>query len=74
MSNDVWLSLDYGQREVTKTFNAKVQGIYVGKILIGSPDAAYISLNPDYGFFDGCIQVIFFFNTYNSNKNLLTNI
>lgn len=56
MSNDVWLSLDHGQREVTQAFAAKVQGLYVGKILIGGPDASYVSLNSDFGYFDGCIQ------------------
>lgn len=59
MSNDVWLSLDYGQREVTKTFNVKVQGLYVNKILVGGPDESYQSLSSDFGYFDGCIQVHF---------------
>lgn len=59
MSNDVWLSLDYGQREVTKAFAAKVQGLYVNKILIGGPDESYLSLNSDFGYFDGCVQVYF---------------
>ncbi|KAK6640052.1 hypothetical protein RUM43_008329 [Polyplax serrata] len=58
MSNDVWLSLDYGQREVTKTFNVKVQGLYVNKILVGGPDESYQSLSSDFGYFDGCIQDI----------------
>jgi len=57
MSNEVWLSLDHGQRELTQTFSAKVQGLYVGKILIGGPDASYVSLTSDFGYFDGCIQV-----------------
>ena len=72
MSNDVWLSLDYGQREITKTFNAKVQGLYVGKILIGGPDATYISLNSDFGYFDGCIQVMQRINFNLEKKNLIS--
>jgi hypothetical protein len=31
--------------------------LYVGKILIGGPDGSVGSLNADYGYYEGCIQV-----------------
>lgn len=57
MSGELWINLDYGQREVTSPATNKLQGLYVGKILIGGPDASVGSLNADYGYFEGCIQV-----------------
>jgi cadherin EGF LAG seven-pass G-type receptor 1 len=57
MSGELWINLDYGQREVTSPATNKLQGLYVGKILIGGPDASLGSLNADYGYFEGCIQV-----------------
>jgi len=57
MSGELWINLDYGQQEVTSPATNKLQGLYVGKILIGGPDASVGSLNADYGYFEGCIQV-----------------
>jgi len=57
MSGELWINLDYGQQEVTSPATNKLQGLYVGKILIGGPDASMGSLNADYGYFEGCIQV-----------------
>lgn len=57
MSGELWINLDYGQREATSPATNKLQGLYVGKILIGGPDASVGSLNADYGYFEGCIQV-----------------
>ncbi|KAK7789529.1 hypothetical protein R5R35_000833 [Gryllus longicercus] len=56
MSGELWINLDYGQREMTAPATSKLQGLYVGKILIGGPDTALGSLNVDYGYFEGCIQ------------------
>ncbi|KAJ4450280.1 hypothetical protein ANN_01700 [Periplaneta americana] len=56
MSGEIWINLDYGQREVTASATSKLQGLYIGKILIGGPDASVGSLNADYGYFEGCIQ------------------
>nr|CAD7570225.1 unnamed protein product [Timema californicum] len=56
MSGEVWINLDYGQREVTEPASSKLQGHYVGKILIGGPDSSVGSLTADYGYFEGCIQ------------------
>ena len=52
----VRLSLDYHRRVVTKILNAKVQGLYVGKITLGKLDdvkVENVNLRP----FVGCIQV-----------------
>lgn len=57
MSGDVWINLDYGQREVTAAANSKLQGLYVNKILIGGPDLTLGSLMADFTYFEGCIQV-----------------
>ncbi|KAJ9579827.1 hypothetical protein L9F63_004533, partial [Diploptera punctata] len=56
MSGELWINLDYGQREITAPATNKLQGLYVGKILIGGPDSSVGSLNADYGYFEGCIQ------------------
>ncbi|KAG8227385.1 hypothetical protein J437_LFUL000393, partial [Ladona fulva] len=37
MPGEVWLSLDYGRREWTAPVTAKIQGLFVGRILVGSP-------------------------------------
>ncbi|XP_066994105.2 protocadherin-like wing polarity protein stan [Anabrus simplex] len=56
MSGEIWINLDYNQREMTMPVASKLQGLYVGKILIGGPDSTVGSLNTDYGYFEGCIQ------------------
>ncbi|CAB3374160.1 Hypothetical predicted protein [Cloeon dipterum] len=52
MMGEIWLSLDYGQYEVTMPVTAKTQGMYVGKIVIGGPESP-LALRPSY---EGCIQ------------------
>ncbi|XP_052128982.1 protocadherin-like wing polarity protein stan isoform X1 [Frankliniella occidentalis] len=57
LPGEVWLGLDHGQRSAVGALPAKVQGLYVGKILIGGPDAetppAEAAALPR---LDGCIQ------------------
>lgn len=49
----VTLSMDYGLRSVTRSLSAKLQGLYVGKIVIGgNEDQADTNTG-----FNGCIQV-----------------
>lgn len=49
----VTLSMDYGLRSVTRSLSAKLQGLYVGKIVIGgNEDQADTNTG-----FKGCIQV-----------------
>ncbi len=54
----VRISLDYDKRAVTKTLNAKVQGLYVGKITLGKLEDSKIE-NMNAIPFRGCIQVNF---------------
>ncbi|KAJ8866710.1 hypothetical protein PR048_032571 [Dryococelus australis] len=56
MSGEVWINLDYGQREVTEPASSILQGLFIGKILIGGPDS---SLMESYGYFEGCIQDVY---------------
>ncbi|XP_065199574.1 protocadherin-like wing polarity protein stan [Planococcus citri] len=53
----VRLSTDYGKRSVNRIMNAKVQGLYIGKVTLGKmedPKAENIKLLP----FSGCVQDI----------------
>lgn len=50
------ISVDYGRRSVTKVLNAKVQGLYVGKITVGKLEEIKIE-NVNLSPFIGCIQV-----------------
>jgi len=52
-SGHVSLDADYRDRPVTLPLPAKLQGLYVGKILVGGPDQV---ANSDLPFFDGCLQ------------------
>ncbi|XP_065173819.1 protocadherin-like wing polarity protein stan isoform X2 [Atheta coriaria] len=54
LGNEIKLSLDYGEKNNLVPFNAKIQGLYVGKILIGSPDISYN--NVGYNYLEGCVQ------------------
>ncbi|XP_059052501.1 protocadherin-like wing polarity protein stan [Achroia grisella] len=57
LGTDISVSIDYGLRTVLLPMLAnKVQGQYVGKILIGAPDTTAGLLASDYGYFEGCIQ------------------
>ena len=49
----ITLSVDYGLRSSTRTLNAKLQGLYVGKIIIGIHE----NENEKAVGFIGCIQV-----------------
>lgn len=50
------ISVDYSRRSVTKVLNAKVQGLYVGKITVGKLEEIKIE-NVNLSPFIGCIQV-----------------
>ncbi|GLV44458.1 starry night [Carabus blaptoides fortunei] len=56
LGTEVRLNVDYGQTIALVPFAPKIQGLYVGKILIGGPDGTYSSLNAGYSYFEGCIQ------------------
>lgn len=55
----VRLSLDYEKRVVTKMLNAKVQGLYMGKITLGNLEDSEVD-NVKIIPFRGCIQVRIF--------------
>ncbi|CRK90013.1 CLUMA_CG003735, isoform A [Clunio marinus] len=57
LGTDISLSLDYGQRETMLTTSQKIQGLYVGKTVIGSPDKSIGNI-AQYEYLDGCIQDI----------------
>ncbi|XP_055850573.1 protocadherin-like wing polarity protein stan isoform X3 [Episyrphus balteatus] len=52
---EIQFSVDYGQRMGVVPMSQKVQGLYVGKIVIGSPDVSFGSMS-DLMPFEGCIQ------------------
>ncbi|XP_031351868.1 protocadherin-like wing polarity protein stan isoform X2 [Photinus pyralis] len=56
IGTEIKLSLDYGERSAVISFSVKIQGLFVGKILIGGPDNSYSSLNAGYNYLEGCIQ------------------
>ncbi|KAK4875010.1 hypothetical protein RN001_011432 [Aquatica leii] len=56
IGTEIKLSLDYGERTAVVPFSIKIQGLFVGKILIGGPDNSYSSLNAGYNYLEGCIQ------------------
>ncbi|XP_063227767.1 protocadherin-like wing polarity protein stan [Bacillus rossius redtenbacheri] len=56
MSGEVWINLDYGQREITEPAGSILQGMFIGKILIGGPDS---SVMEGFGYFEGCIQDVY---------------
>ncbi|XP_044754021.1 protocadherin-like wing polarity protein stan isoform X2 [Coccinella septempunctata] len=56
IGTEIKLSVDYGDHSVIIPFFEKIQGLYVGKILIGGPDNSYSSLNAGYNYLEGCIQ------------------
>lgn len=62
LGSDISVALDYGSRLTLLPMSAnKIQGLYVGKIVIGGADSLTSGtlLSADYGYFEGCIQVIF---------------
>ena len=54
---DISLSIDYGQRETLLPTTKKVQGLYAGIVVTGSPDRSIGNL-PEYESFDGCVKDI----------------
>lgn len=53
-SGHVFLDVDYRNRPIISPLPAKLQGLFVGRILVGGSDQSF---NPEQQFFDGCIQV-----------------
>ncbi|XP_066248043.1 protocadherin-like wing polarity protein stan isoform X1 [Euwallacea similis] len=53
---EIRFSIDYGEYESSMAFSEKIQGLFVGKILIGGPDNSYASVNADYNYLVGCIE------------------
>lgn len=56
IGTEIKLSVDYDEQMIIVPYAEKIQGLYVGKILIGGPDNTYTSLNAGYDYFEGCIQ------------------
>ncbi|XP_072387451.1 protocadherin-like wing polarity protein stan isoform X2 [Diabrotica undecimpunctata] len=56
IGTEIKMSIDYGESVEVLPFPEKIQGLYVGKILIGGPDNTYMSLNAGYNYLEGCIQ------------------
>ncbi|CAG9761162.1 unnamed protein product [Ceutorhynchus assimilis] len=56
IGTEIKFSIDHGEYHVIMPFSEKIQGLYVGKILIGGPDNSYTSLNAGYNYLEGCIQ------------------
>ncbi|XP_016844332.1 protocadherin-like wing polarity protein stan isoform X2 [Nasonia vitripennis] len=54
-SGQVSLDLDYRNRPIVQTLAAKMQGLYVGRTLIGRSDSTF---NTELPFFSGCLQDI----------------
>ncbi|XP_066601005.1 protocadherin-like wing polarity protein stan [Prorops nasuta] len=52
-SGHVSVDMDYRNKPMVSPLPAKLQGLYVGKILLGGPDQ---STSTDLPFFDGCLQ------------------
>lgn len=58
LGTDISVSIDYGLRTALLPMLAnKIQGQYIGKILIGGLDTTAGLLASDVGYFEGCIQV-----------------
>lgn len=55
LGTEIAISTDYGQRTSVVPMAHKIQGLYVGKIVIGSPESLFGNL-ADFGHFEGCIQ------------------
>ncbi|XP_017787025.1 PREDICTED: protocadherin-like wing polarity protein stan isoform X1 [Nicrophorus vespilloides] len=77
LGTEIKISVDYGERTAVVPFNSKIQGLIVGKILVGGPDDTFTFLNAGYNYFDGCIQDVRIgnnqqmLNTPTARKNVL---
>ncbi|CAH2075509.1 unnamed protein product, partial [Iphiclides podalirius] len=57
LGTDISVGIDYGLRSALLPMLAnKIQGQYIGKILIGGPDTTAGLLASEVGYFEGCIQ------------------
>ncbi|XP_053689361.1 protocadherin-like wing polarity protein stan isoform X2 [Sabethes cyaneus] len=54
---EVSLSVDYGQRTAVLPITQKIQGLYVGRIVIGGSESTS-TIYGNYGYYEGCIQDI----------------
>lgn len=66
IGTELKFSIDYGEFEVFMSYSEKIQGLYVGKILIGGPDNSYSSVNADHNYLVGCIQDVRMWNQQTS--------
>jgi cadherin EGF LAG seven-pass G-type receptor 1 len=60
LGSDISVGIDYGSKVTLLPMSAnKIQGLYVGKILLGGPDSSSAgnSLLSEYGYVEGCVQV-----------------
>lgn len=58
LGTDISVVIDYGLKSALLPMLAnKIQGQYIGKILIGGPDTTAGLLASEVGYFEGCIQV-----------------
>lgn len=69
IGTEVKLSVDYGEVSTVTPFAAKIQGLFVGKILIGGPDNTYSSLNAGYNYLEGIIKAFLFMYDIKKKKN-----
>lgn len=75
LGSDLSVGIDYGSRVTLLPMSAnKIQGLYVGKILLGGPDSLSIGsvFAAEYGYFEGCIQVITL-NKFRFHHNIIWN-
>ncbi|XP_055533079.1 protocadherin-like wing polarity protein stan isoform X2 [Wyeomyia smithii] len=57
LGTEVSLSVDYGQRTGVLPITQKIQGLYVGRIVIGGSESTSTAYG-NYGYYEGCIQDI----------------
>ncbi|XP_065082456.1 protocadherin-like wing polarity protein stan isoform X2 [Ochlerotatus camptorhynchus] len=55
LGTEVSLSVDYGQRTGVLPMAQKIQGLYVGRIVIGGSESSIAGYG-NYGYYEGCIQ------------------
>jgi cadherin EGF LAG seven-pass G-type receptor 1 len=66
IGTEIKLSVDYGKYYAVLPFTLKIQGLYVGKILIGGPDNTYSSLSAGYNYLEGKSYSVLESSIYNS--------
>lgn len=55
LGTEISFTIDYGQRGGVVPMSQKIQGMYVGKIILGSVDTSFGHIE-DFPHFEGCIQ------------------